>query len=358
MISKEQWTELLEMDELNREIKSGRVLNEFVALQPSFPPTFKRTRNQAIPARTNHGLLKWSLRRGSVSVDDAYVASATAAQAAEDRSVAEFYHEKRYPSFTDRILYKSMKTFEGQVRNEFFTSCETAMSSDHKPVRAGFEINLTKGRTDIFVHRQVVGTRKTRGGSKLRLLVSDLKGKDLEEMDSQLFGGGSDPYIVVTTDPPSLLLQRDKIRDYFEGVKSSVIKHDLNPMWKETLSLNLASIDLEGLARNATVIFSVWDEDRYNADDLIGSVHIPLRVILQAIASNREFRFNEVLRSNSEVMGQLSGTIRMDGDLADILEEARVVSVEREHAAQFITLAAAEMEQTQLNQGGCGCTVN
>lgn len=352
MISKEQWKELLELDELNREIKSGRVLNEFVALQPAFPPTFKRMRNQAIPPRQSHGLLKWNLRRASTTgTEDARATP-------EERTVADFYHEKRYPSFTDRILYKSMKTFDGDVVPEFFTSCETAMSSDHKPVRAGFAVNLTKGRSDIFVHRMVVGRRNDRvHGHKLRLLVSDLKGRNLEEMDSQLFGGGSDPYIIVTSDPPSLLLHRDKIRDYYEGVKSKVIKHNLNPDWKETLVLNLASVDVEGLARNATLIFQVWDEDTYNADDLIGCITIPLRDVLLGIIERGEFRFDDVLRSNSEVMGQLSGTIRLDGNIQDVIDDAQVITSDRGHTSNFLSLALAEREQANFNNGGC-CVIN
>lgn len=54
-----------------------------------------------------------------------------------------------------------------------------------------------------LVHRKNYNDAKV-----LRLLVSNLKGYDLEEMDSQLFGGGSDPYILFTTDPPSLLLTK------------------------------------------------------------------------------------------------------------------------------------------------------
>ena len=48
MIVKEQWEELLQLDELNRELSSGRVLNDFHALQPTFPPTFKRIRHKDI----------------------------------------------------------------------------------------------------------------------------------------------------------------------------------------------------------------------------------------------------------------------------------------------------------------------
>lgn len=101
-------------------------------------------------------------------------------------------------------------------------------------------------------------------GQILELNFSNLKGHNLTEMDSQVFGGGSDPYmyvvIVVTTscskticdykrylcdfqkysmvtvDPPMLLLTDTMAHSEtfaVEGCRSSVIKHDLNPDWKE-----------------------------------------------------------------------------------------------------------------------------
>ena len=48
MICAEQWGEILALDELNREITSGRVLNRFIPLQSHWPPTFNRTRHLII----------------------------------------------------------------------------------------------------------------------------------------------------------------------------------------------------------------------------------------------------------------------------------------------------------------------
>ena len=49
LIQEENWDAILSRDELNREMREGRVLNGFTALQPHFPPTFKRLRNARIP---------------------------------------------------------------------------------------------------------------------------------------------------------------------------------------------------------------------------------------------------------------------------------------------------------------------
>lgn len=81
---------------------------------------------------------------------------------------------------------------------------------------------------------------------------------------------------VLSLDPPSLLLN-----DANSRLKSSVIKHNLDPDWGgETLTLRIPSIDLERLSELCSIVVSVWDEDMVSADDLIGIFTIPLRDIL------------------------------------------------------------------------------
>jgi hypothetical protein len=53
MIKVQKWNELLALDELNRELAAGRVLNTFTALQPAFFPTFKRSRDMFLPSTLN-----------------------------------------------------------------------------------------------------------------------------------------------------------------------------------------------------------------------------------------------------------------------------------------------------------------
>eukprot|EP01031_Cornospumella_fuschlensis_P028480 gene28479-34377_t len=344
MIAKGQYTEVLKYDELNREIAANRVLNEFIALQPNFPPTFKRARQRVFGGEAGATALT---DRESLSM------SSPGKPGKLDHPLLAYYNEKRLPSFTDRILYKSMTTFRDSVRVLFFESVESAISSDHKPVRAGFEISLSKGIEEILVDKNLLHRKNFNDAKTLRLVVSDLKGYDLEEMDSQLFGGGSDPYIVFTTDPPSLMLTKSEP----EGIKSTVIKHDLNPVWPDKIDLTIASIDIEALSYNASLTIQVWDEDLYNPDDLIGVCSIPFRCLFEAFLQNQDFHFNEVLRSNSEVMGRISGKIQVSaGDLHEIVMTSRQMSQERYRQGQFIPLSLALHE---ANNGGglCGCQV-
>ncbi len=334
MVKLEQWKELLELDELNREIKAGRILNQFTALQPNFPPTFKRSRQAMLPL--------------SMSEVDNF---------------DDFYNEKRIPSFTDRILYKSLPAFAKCIQPLYFDSCEHATSSDHKPVRAGFKLDICKGKEDIFVDRELITKAVHNGVRSLHLKVYNLKGFNLEDMD---VGGGSDPYVLIVTDPPSLLMHRSKIVKHNNGVKSKVITKNLNPVWKDPMTLEIASLDLEGLSRNASLIFSVWDEDTFNADDLIGSSSVPFKDILESIfVKNKPFDFNLVLKSNAEIMGRLTGTVGLEGNPGDYLEAAKGFVHERgqqpaqpgnQQLPRFVHLARAEQEADSKTSGSC-CTI-
>jgi hypothetical protein len=372
MIAHEQWHDLLNYDELNREIHAGRVLNDFRACRPQFPPTFKRVRDIAIPLlniQIPNQVYRWGFKRSDSNRMEGHGVMAnitTFAGVSEERNVADFYHEKRYPSYTDRILYKSMGTYAGNIREEFFYSCEEALSSDHKPVIAGFEVALTLGADDIYVNTNLIGRGQQRQKTHiLTLKMSNLKGHNLEEMDAQIFGGGSDPYFVIRTDPPTLLLKKSELAVDGSSVKSKVIKHNLNPIWTETLTLELASVDLEGLARNASLIVQVWDEDLANPHDLIGVTVFSMRDILTAILENKSHSFefnNTVIRSNSEIMGSISGKISFDRDVNEYERVFYEASIGRsgtiptsQQTTQFISLENAIVQQRELPYSGCAC---
>lgn len=308
MIVAKKWHEILKHDELNREITKHRVLNGFTALQPSFPPTFKRTRQLVI-------------NEDQISSDD----------------IKQYYHSTRLPSYTDRILFKSMAAFSHRLSNRFFHSCEAVTSSDHKPVMAGFTIDVTPGAHGIMCYdefrsssamkqmlRQKSGRHLERKQCCLKMSLTNLKGFDLKEMDGFMgVGGKSDPYITITSDPPHLLCEATGSSKYKAAINDVTIKnkpiiHSLNPEWPDPIIIQLASIDLEGLARNASLIISVWDWDLSNADDLIGVVTHPMRDIIDANQKGNGYDFNSNLICQSEICGRLSATISINGDLADI----------------------------------------
>jgi hypothetical protein len=73
----------------------------------------------------------------------------------------------------------------------------------------------------------------------LHMTISEMRGKNLEEMDSAMFGGGSDPYVVVSTDPATNLLYKGVLLHGHEGIKSSVISE--TPIAQPYYPINLCA---------------------------------------------------------------------------------------------------------------------
>jgi len=362
LIAEEQWDAILKLDELNREIASHRVLNGFKALQPSFPPTFKRTRLLKIDhqSQSSRDSKKWNIKWHKSRKDDLEV------------SCEKFYHPKRIPSYTDRILYKTMAAFKDHITPLFFESCEEALSSDHKPVCSGFKLQLSKGERGILVHRSLLGRSKTKGTAstprptctKLTLVFSDLRGYDLEEMDCAMFGGLSDPYIMITSDPPSLVMSGSKILNtYHAGERNKAIPRNLDPVWKDPLKVTIASVDLKGLAANASILLSVWDEDAVSNDDLIGVMNIPFRAIIEKHLDGDKYSFNQNVYSNSELMGKISGTVSIEQDKETLLGIYKALHCQPATAAasavreEYVTLFEAKHQAAAVNSAACACSL-
>ena len=293
LLLQNDWARLMQMDELNREITDNRCLKGFTALTPDFPPTFKRLRNIGIEEPAS-----------DLTTD----------------SFATYYHHKRCPSYTDRILHRSMPNFEGHLRAESFVSFESLISSDHKPVRATFQLRLTDGPRGILVphvvqehlHKNLI-SKIIKDKHGVELVISHMSCKDLAEMDVDLgfgIGGLSDPYLLVTTDPVNLLATK-------KPIMSTIITHNINPVWpeEETVHVPLLSNDLEGMRSEAHLFVSVWDYDFSNDDDLIGLCRVPLAKILQEGGCQLT---DEPLYENGEIQGYITCKISPVGSLEKI----------------------------------------
>jgi Ca2+-dependent lipid-binding protein len=108
-------------------------------------------------------------------------------------------------------------------------------------------------------------------------------------MDSPTFGGGSDPYIVILADPIEIIVEEKS------KLKSKMIRHNLNPNWKDEMVVRFRSNDLLGLRDNAHLYLSVWDEDRFNADDLIGLCALPLSKIISTLRRGKHYAHCSVM---------------------------------------------------------------
>ena len=141
----------------------------------------------------------------------------------------QFYDRKRIPSYTDRVLTRSLPRFQSHLELLSFISLEDVETSDHKPVKASFAVRVGGGAAQISVETaaepfaaDAVALRDK--GLLLELVLTGMKGANLAAMDSEIFGGGSDPFVIVTADPPQIVAGRREPR-------SSVITHNLNPDW-------------------------------------------------------------------------------------------------------------------------------
>lgn len=311
-IKDNNWGAIIARDELNREIAGNRALAGFTALQPSFPPTFKRKRQIGM---ASVGADKWEFQ--------------------EELDALQFYDQKRTPSYTDRILFRSMPSFAKFCVSESFISFEECITSDHKPVRATFNLTPTPGAAGILVNARAMDLSPhdlIAEGEGFEVIVTKMTGRHLAEMD---WGGGSDPYMVATTDPANLL----SVRNANHMIKTKYLVNNINPDWgRETLRIPIVSCDVEGLAQNAHLYLSVWDYDLTNEDDLIGLARIPFFDIFEAAKKGQALHYNEDVYENGEVCGSIQGQIEISVPYAELRERLQKEGAVPLNEASFIEI--------------------
>lgn len=238
-----------------------------------------------------------------------------------------------------------------------FSSCEDACSSDHKPVLGVFRLTPRSGLKDILAYSPALiatsdSSLKYTASTTYR--VKNLKASHLPEMDSQLFGGGSDPYCVFTADPVGILVGNVK------KMRTRVISHCLNPEWSgDEIHFRLATNDIEGLSRNCHFLFSVWDYDVGNPDDLIGTAAIPLARVFDhfAITEASDFHFQLELLRGGQPQGFLTGSIEVGGMKGGGAAPLMVYSSKKEVMTLHETLKAQQAAAAAQSEMGCQCVL-
>lgn len=111
------YTHLLAHDQLDRERKAGRTLHQMTESAITFPPTYKYS-NDAMAAA------------------NILAESSATPQAASEEPQEWLWSRKRWPAWTDRVLYldlpKSLSAFTPEVKE--YTSLPIQPTSDHRPV--------------------------------------------------------------------------------------------------------------------------------------------------------------------------------------------------------------------------------
>ncbi len=224
----------------------------------------------------------------------------------------EEYNTQRTPSYCDRILWTSLDGFEKDLTNLTFKSVKEYISSDHKPVMATFTVDLGSAKAPLLP-RHFIGDPiddnddedffgDSGGLEKRRCVLKfyDMKASDLTEMDSQLVGGGSDPFIQFVPLNANLFSSKhistkrtsrtmSSAGGYFSRFpQTSVIRHNCNPDWKEEI-VEIESKPIPGGWKGLSASFlalTFMDHDDLSEDDLIGTVVVNLGALESRAQTN------------------------------------------------------------------------
>eukprot|EP00040_Diaphanoeca_grandis_P008318 m.44890 g.44890 ORF g.44890 m.44890 type:complete len:646 (+) comp19806_c0_seq2:334-2271(+) len=226
MVLGDKFSELYQYDELQNQIQQKKAFCEWNTPKPTFAPTFKM-----LPQTEGNN-----------------------------------YQRKRIPSYTDRILYKSLGGFHKDLSLESYDSVPELCTSDHKPVRAGFRINnLRRG----FVMRPpaIAALENyfafTLSNIRINLATSSKP----------------DPYITVLSDPPGLIVNVDAgtakaCRVPPASKRKS--KKSIATFEKPILAKVLVANGEEKYFPLCHAIVCVMDHENLGGDDRLGSVCVGL----------------------------------------------------------------------------------
>ena len=271
LVQEEKWSELMAMDQLRRAQRDGAALVGFEEGDPHFAPTFKV--EQGLPITK--------------------------------------FQSKRIPSYCDRILWRSMPHLQGKVRLINLNSVPAVTTSDHKPVRAIVEVDVSP---------QVERVSEDDFDSVCPVVsFSGLRARGLFNADGA--GDLSDPYVIFFTDPPGLLCPPGAKQEK-DAPRTVTKMDDLNPQWadKEVPCLR-PRVRTPAELGNCSLIMAIYDKDRLNADDLLGiaTLRFPLSTTSRESADSAdeehhwaELAFSEQLLLNGSVFGSIEGKVCVD----------------------------------------------
>ena len=263
LLREKKFDQLYAADQLKNSIENGKAFTGFKESPIEFPPTFKVRRQ------------------------DGYE-----------------YNPQRVSSWCDRILFKSLPSCEGNIIVKSYEAISKLSTSDHKPVRAGFEIALEPPKTTFS---PLPASSFDKIPSYPVLTVSSLVGENLLALD---YTGFSDPYCTFYTDL-GMWAGQDAIRSTTSPTsapKTKWVVQNLNPKWNDIVEMKIAAKNPADLAR-AHLIIALQDHDDLSLDDRLGQGIISLGKVAEAGGKEVPFRVQVVRSTRQE--GWLSGKIKI-----------------------------------------------
>jgi len=214
------------------------------------------------------------------------------------------YKTQRVPSYTDRILFTSAEGLSDKLKNLAYEPCPGFASSDHKPIRAAFSIQLngTSPTSDELPMTEPVS-----------LTFRDMKCSNLPSMDVD---GLSDPYIMFVSDPLDLVKddrnpkEQKKRSDKFKWPRTKHISKNLNPSWDEQVKLAIPP-ETSSQMNGAMLWLQVMDYDATSADDTMCSLALNLQdlVSMKDEESSKTIHINRTLMKYGQELGAIECSI-------------------------------------------------
>ena len=225
------------------------------------------------------------------------------------------YVEKRVPSWCDRVLWKSLPGFAGHVHPQLYEACKEYKTSDHKPIRAGFEVEILKQLPAPEMRTKV-----------LYFAITGLKASILEHMWADRNHDVPDPFIQFLPEPVDLAISHLDEKAVKKGmrfgkdklVKTHTINNTYEPNWsvkKKDLTIAVKVCELADLD-SCHIHLSVMDHDTLTKHDAVGSISINLGA---AYRSQSPYTLDHApLVMDGMLRGTISCVISAHQDLSDI----------------------------------------
>lgn len=293
LAAEKDWNQLNKYDELAHALREKDCLEGFRTPECWFPPTFKVHRM------------------------DGYQ-----------------YNEKRSPSYTDRILYKGNHLLSGKIRPLSYEPIDHFTSSDHKPIRGAFEVQLNS--TLRWRPVLVKGTKSFRRagsgrikGSKskkpvtgearcenLHLFLSKIGCKITSEKYNQDLYTPS-PFVSFVSTPSNAIKNDDMKRDWIRSLfrlafpqkevndgggtlirkgwpRTKAVSLSCNPEWNEEVHFKVRTHDSIGTPIDLTgALLHVLVLDSKDSSHLIGSCTLNLAFMIEASRAQNQHHVNE-----------------------------------------------------------------
>ena len=225
-------------------------------------------------------------------------------------------------SYTDRILFTSAEHLEDKFKPLVYEPCPDFATSDHKPIRGAFEIQLNGTSSASSSPKAKQQHRKHNNDDDdesnltdpVSLTFRNMKCQDLPPMDVD---GSADPYVMFVCDPVDLVQddrppKEQKLQGTFQWPRTSYLKKTLNPVWEERVKLCIPPQAADRM-NGAMLLVTIMDYDLSSQDDIMSTLALNLQelVALPDGQESKTVQINRPLLKYGKEQGMIQCTIEV-----------------------------------------------